>query len=46
VRTAAVLHDRELPMSYEKFAAMFGSIEWQAISERVLQSLQLDDKKK
>ena len=46
VRTAAVLHDRELPMNYEKFAAMFGSIEWQAISERVLQSLQLDDKKK
>jgi len=46
VRTACVLADKELPMSYDKFAALFGSIEWQAISERVLHSLQLDDKKK
>jgi hypothetical protein len=46
VRTACILHDKELPMTFDKFGALFGSIQWDEISQRVVDSLQLDAKKK
>lgn len=45
-RTAALVKDAQLPLTFEKFAALFGSVAWDEVSDKVLASLQLDTKKK
>ncbi len=46
VRTQAILSDQELPLNFTKFAALFGSVGWDEVSNDVLTALQLDTKKK
>ena len=44
-RTSCLIKDTTLPMNFEKFAALFGSVAWDEVSNNVLAALQLDQKK-
>jgi|LakMenEpi03Aug12_release.lakeMendotaPanAssembly.Ray.scaffolds.fasta_scaffold229448_3 hypothetical protein len=46
VRTAAVLNDSELPITFEKFSVLFGSTDWSEITEKVGLAMALDAPKK
>ena len=41
VRTAALRSDAELPMTFDKFAVLFGSEDWEPISKHVNTALAL-----